>query len=475
MSILAELCPDLPPPRRATLGRALALVLAGLACDAPFDAPQIDLTLAELERRLSRQLDAILHHPRVQALEAAWRGLAGLVDRVRFAENIRVELLACSKQDLVDDFDAAPEVVRSGLYHLVYDQAFGVFGGRPYGLVCADYEFGPGAADISLLRQCAAVAAMAHAPFVANCDPDFFRLGDFAGLPRLRDLRAALAGPRFRLWQAFRASEDARYVGLCLPRVLLRAPYDVDATPTLALPYRESCSRHEHFLWGRASYVFAATAAASFARHRWCVHILGTRAAADADLLRWDYPTLPSIWHRCPLEVQLTARLAQALADEGLIGLVYARATGRAVILAAPSVQRPRAYASRDQTINEHLGAQLPYVFLVSRLAHYLKCVQRERIGQWLDRSALERELELWLRQYVSDQPDAQWEVRARRPLRQAAVAVEPVEGQAGWYRCRLQLQPHMTHNSASFTLSLVGKLDRPVGDTRSPAAPAGA
>ncbi len=466
-SVLDDLLAALAPAPRAAAQRALVVLVQGLDPDAALDVPHIDRHLVELDRRLFAQLDAILHHPAVQSLEAAWRSLDVLMDRIRFDENIRVEILPCSKQDLLDDLASAPEVTRSGLYFHVYGQAIGTFGGKPYGLLAADFDFTPSAEDIALLRHCAAVAAIAHAPFITNASPTFLGQDDYAGLPRLRDLHAALAGPRFRLWHAFRATEDARYVGLCLPRVLLRAPYDVDTDPLAPLPYRETCRHHRDFLWGRPSYLFVATAAASFARHRWCVHILGTRAATPtaAGALFWDYPTLPGLWHRIPFECQVTARLAHLLADEGLIALVYERASARAVLLAAPSAQRPRVFRGDGDTVNEHLGAQLSYVFLVSRLAHYLKCVQRERIGQWIDRSGLERDLENWLRNYISDQPDAQWEVRARRPLRRAAVFVEPVEGQAGWYRCRLQLQPHLTHNSASFTLALVGKLDRPTGE----------
>ena len=465
--ILDDLLGDLPPAPRAAAQRALVLLLRDHGADPTIDVPLIDRHLAEIDRRLFAQLDAILHHPAVQSLEAAWRSLDLLMDRIRFDENIRVEILPCSKQDLLDDLASAPEVTRSGLYFHVYAQAIGTFGGKPYGILAADYDFTPGAEDVALLRHCAAVAAIAHAPFITNASPGFFGQGDFAGLPRLRDLRAALSGPRFRLWQAFRGTEDARYVGLCLPRVLLRVPYDVDTEVTAPLPYRERCRRHADFLWGRPSYLFVATAAASFARHRWCVHILGTRAAAPTAIrpLFWDYPTLAGIWHRIAFECQVTARVAHLLADEGLIAMVYERATARAVLLAAPSAQRPRFVRDDAESVNEHLGAQLSYVFLVSRLAHYLKCVQRERIGKWTDRSGLERDLENWLRNYVSDQPDAQWEVRARRPLRRAVVFVEPVEGQVGWYRCRLQLQPHLTHNSAAFTLALVGKLDRPTGD----------
>jgi type VI secretion system protein ImpC len=455
------------------LTRAIGALLDEASADvAPehFDEVQVDTLIAALDRRCSAQLDSILHHPEFQALEATWRGLYRLVGRIEFDQNILVEFLSCSKEDLFEDFSAAPEVPRSGLYHLVYNLAFGVFGGQPYGILCTSYEFGPGAEDLSLLRYCAEVAAIAHAPFIANASPSLFGLDDFGGLPRLREPAGALAGARFRLWHAFRATENARYVALCLPKVLLREPYDTDMDPSLPLRYCESRTRgHDDMLWGPAAFECTAIAAASFARYRWSIYMLGSRAASIATQLRWDYPTLRGLWHRCPLECQVTGRIEHALAEEGFICMVYERAKGRASLLSAPSARAPAHFGERaDQRamINERLGAQLPYIFLVCRLAHYLKCVQREKVGQWLDSSALERELVLWLRKYVSDQDDAQWEVRARKPLREASVKVEAVEGQTGWYRCHLRLRPHLTHNNAAFTLSLVGKLDRPVGET---------
>lgn len=460
--ILPDLLAELSPVDHPRAHLALRALLSAPA-DESFDVPAIDRRIAECDARLFALLDALLHHPAVQALESTWRALWLVATRVDTDENIRLELLHCPKQDLADDFREAPEIARSGLYQHVYARAIGTYGAAPYGLVCADFDVGPDPEDIHLLRQCAAVAAIAHAPFIANAGPRLFDLPDLTALPRLRDLSAALAGPRARAWQAFRAGDDARNVGLCLPRFLLRPPHDVHADPSAPLHYRERAGPDPaDFLWGRASYLFAILAAGSFARHRWCVHLLGAAAAAGAGLLEWHHPTLPGLWPRHSLECRLTGRLERALADEGLIAFTLERSTGRARLYAAPSAQRPPPSTAPG----EHLGAQLPYMFLVGRLAHYLKCVQRERIGGWHDRAALQRELELWLRQYVSDQDDAQPEVRARRPLRRAAVAVEPVAGQGGWYRCHLQLQPHLSHNSTSFTLALFGKLDRPIGET---------
>lgn len=432
------------------------------------DRSALDRLIADCDRRLSAQLDALLHHPALQALEATWRALWLLVSRTDRASGVLLELLHCRKDELAADLRDAPEAARSGLYQHVYTRAIGAYGAAPYGLICAEFDFGPGPEDIYILRQCAAVAAAAHAPFVANLSPALLDLEHHAALPRVRDLAERLAAPRLAAWRALQALPDARYLGLCLPRFLLRLPHDdlaprdalpprLPLAPDLPLPYRERAGpAHADFLWGRASYLFALLAATAFARDRWCVHLLGPAAAASAALPVLPTPSFPDFWRRLPLECQLAGRSERELAAEGLIAFSFARESGRARLFAAPSLHRP----APDAAAGERLGAELPYVFLAARLAHYLKCVQRELVGSWHDRAALERTLQHWLRQYVADQDDIQPEVRARRPLRRAAVVVEPASD--GWCRCRLELVPHLVHNNAAFTLSLVSRLERP-------------
>lgn len=472
-TVLEGLLAGVEETARPAVTLGLRAVVAGLARAGAWraaeqvDAAHVDVMAAEIDRRLAAQLDAVLHHPEVQRLESAWRGLRFVIERVREQDNVFVEMVTCTKQELADDFADAPEIPQSGLYRLVYTSAYATFGGKPYGLVCANYEFGPGAEDLGLLRQCAAVAAMAHAPFIANAGAGFFGLDCLDELPRVRDLAAILAGPRYRLWHSFRDTEDARYVGLCLPRFLLRAPYRVETDPFMPLRYRESVEgHHERFLWGAASFAFAVRAIDSFSRYRWCVYIIGSRAGGMIESLpRIEFPSMPGLVPRCSFECLMTSRVEHMLSEEGFIGLVYDRASGGAMIHSAASTQRPRRFSDTEEGraayASERLGAQLPYVFLVCRLAHYLKRVQRERIGQWDNRNTLQKELEMWLRQYVSDVEDPHWETRARKPLRKAGIKIEQIEGAAGWYRCQLLLQPHLTHNNASFTLSLLGKLEK--------------
>ncbi len=236
----------------------------------------VDEMIGEIDKKLSLQVDAILHHADFQKLESAWNSLKFLIDNTDFRENIRMELLSASKEDLLEDFEDAPEVTKSGLYKTVYTAEYGQFGGKPYGNIIANYEFGPGPQDIKLLQYFASVSAMSHAPFIAAAGPEFFGLDDFNGLPNLKDLKSIFEGPQYIKWQSFRELEDARYVALTLPRFLLRLPYGPDTKPVKAFNYEEDVSAsHEHYLWGNTAFAFASRLTDSFAKYRWCTNVIG--------------------------------------------------------------------------------------------------------------------------------------------------------------------------------------------------------
>lgn len=431
------------------------------------DRGAIDLLIAEIDARIGAQVNVLLHAPAVQRLEATWRELKLLVDRVDFRENIQVEVLHLPKEELAADFDDAPELTRSGLHRIVYASEYGTFGGSPYGAIVATYELDHGPADMQLLRACAGVAAMAHAPFLANASPAFFGMPSFLELPRLKDLHAQLDGPQYARWSAFRDSEDARYVGLCLPRFLLRLPYQQDTVPSRSFHFEEDVNgKHAHHLWGHASIALAIRVADSFAKYRWCPNIIGPTSGGAIDgLPLHTYEAMGALETKIPTEIQLTERREYELSEEGFIGLVYRKGTDNACFFSANSPQRPKTFGGSDggraAETNHRLGTQLPYMFIVSRLAHYIKVLERERIGSTRERADLERELNRWITQYVvtMDAPSAA--VRAQRPLREAQVTVEDVPGQAGWYRCNLRVRPHFKYMGADFTLSLVGKLDK--------------
>ncbi len=358
-------------------------------------------------------------------------------------------------------------MVRSGLYKIVYSTEFGQFGGKPYGAIISNYEFGPVPQDITLLQKCAAVASMAHAPFLAVAGPHFFGLTDYRKVPHLGDVKALFEGPQYVKYTAFRETEDARYVGLLLPRFLLRLPYGASTVPVRAFSYEEDViGNHEAYCWGAPTYAFATRLAESFARTRWCLHIIGPQSGGTVEgLTLHQYEALGAIQTKIPTEIMLTERREFELSEEGFIGLTFRKDTDNACFFSANSVQKPKYFGQseegREAELNYRLGTQLPYMFIVCRLAHYIKVMQREQIGSWKERGDLERELNNWLNQFVSDMDIVSPTVRSRRPLRKARTAVSEVEGSAGWYRVYLEVRPHLKYMGASFTLSLMGKLDR--------------
>jgi type VI secretion system protein ImpC len=427
----------------------------------------LDDMIAELDRKLSLQVDEILHNVEFQKLESTWRSLQFLVDRVDFRENVKVEVLHVTKDELMEDFEDAPEVVKSGLYKTVYSAEYGQFGGKPYACLIGNYEFGAGPQDIRLLQHTAAVAAMSHTPFIAATEANFFGIDDYNTLPNLKDIKSIMEGPQYIKWQSFRETEDARYVGLTLPRFLLRLPYGPDTTPVKSFNYQENVSAsHEHYNWGNASFAFASRVADSFAQYRWCSNIIGPQGGgAVEDLPLHQYEAMGAIQTKIPTEVLISERREFELAEEGFIALTMRKGSDNAAFFSANSVQKPKYFGisaeGKEAELNYKLGLQLPYMFIISRLAHYLKVIQREHIGTWKERSDLEQELNTWIRQYVSDMDNPMPGVRSRRPLRQAQVTVEEVPGEAGWYRVGLKVRPHFKYMGAYFTLSLVGKLDK--------------
>ncbi len=427
----------------------------------------IDDMIAAIDKKMSLQVDAILHGQEFQKLESAWCSLKFFVDRTDFRENIKIEMLNVSKDNLLEDFEDAPEVPKSGLYKLVYTSEYGQFGGKPYAALIGNYEFGPGPQDIKLLQYVASVAAMSHAPFIAAVNPTFFGVLDFTTLPNLKDIKAIFEQPQYTKWHSFRESEDARYVGLTLPRFLLRLPYGPNTQPVKSFNYEEDVSgSHSYYTWGNAAFAFASRLTDSFAKYRWCANIIGPQGGgAVEDLPLHQYEAMGAVQTKIPTEVLISERRDFELSEEGLMALTMRKGSDNAAFFSANSAQKPKFFGiskeGKAAELNFKLGLQLPYMFVINRLAHYLKVIQRENIGTWKERADLERELNVWIRQYVADMDNPMPGVRSRRPLRQAQVIVEDVEGDPGWYKVSLMVRPHFKYMGAYFTLSLVGKLDK--------------
>jgi len=427
----------------------------------------VDEMIADLDRKLSGQMNLILHNKEFQQLEAAWRSLKYLVDHTDFRENVKIEVLNVSKQDLIDDFEDSPEVVKSGLYKLAYTAEYGQFGGQPYGMMLGNFDFGPGNQDVAVLRNIASIATMSHAPFSAAAGPSFFGLDDFSGLPNLKDLKSIFEGPQYTKWRSLRQSEDSRNVALALPRFLLRLPYGPDNIPVKSFHYTEEVADGDtSFLWGNAAFAFTARITDSFAKYRWCANIIGPQGGgAVEDLPLYQFEAMGELQNKIPTQIEISDRKEFELAEEGFMALTMRKGSDNAAFFSANSIQQPKVFPNTEEgkqaELNYKLGTQLPYTFVVSRIAHYLKVIQRENIGTWKERGELEDELNKWIGQYVSNQENPGPGVRSRRPLRQAKIEVSDVAGEPGWYRVGMKLQPHFKYMGASFTLSLVGKLDK--------------
>lgn len=433
----------------------------------PINKQLVDQMLAQIDSRISKQMDVVLHNPRLQALESSWRGLKFLVERTDFRENTMIDLLHVTKPELLEDFESASDITRSGLYRHVYTSGYGQFGGLPVGCMVSNYTFGPSAPDIKLLGYVASVGAMAHAPFLGAVGPEMFNLESFQELSNLKEVKDIFDGPRFTKWRGLRDSEDARYLGLTMPRFLLRQPYDPLENPARSFDYRETIGgNHDNYLWGNTSFALASRIVDSFARYRWCPNIIGPQSGGTVDDLPVHlYESLGQLQSKIPTEVLVSDRREFELSSEGFIPLTMRKDSDNAAFFSANSVQRPKVFAKTPEgqvaQTNYMLGTQLPYMMIINRLAHYLKVLQREQIGSWKERPDLERQLNNWIRQYVADQESPSSDVRSRRPLRAAQIVVQDVEGNPGWYQVSLSVRPHFKYMGANFELSLVGRLDK--------------
>ncbi|WP_422615870.1 type VI secretion system contractile sheath large subunit [Photorhabdus cinerea] len=428
------------------------------------DKALLDHHIGELDSQISRQLDVVMHHPAFQQVESVWRSLEFLVDRTDFRQNVRIEVLDVSKDDLQQDFDDAPEIVQSGFYRHTYIQEYDTPGGEPIGSVIANYEFGAGSQDIALLRNIAKVAAAAHMPFIAAAGPAFFGKETMEEVASIKDIGNYFDRAEYIKWKSFRDSDDARYIGLTLPRVLGRLPYGPDTVPVRTFNYIELVKGPDHskYLWTNAAFTFAANMVKSFVKNGWCVQIRGPQAGgAVTDLPIHFYDLGMGNQAKIPSEVMIPETREFEFANLGFIPLSYYKNRDYACFFSANSTQKPAVYDTGEATANSRINARLPYIFLLSRIAHYLKLIQRENIGTTKDRRLLEIELNNWINTLVTEMTDPSDDLQASHPLREARVIVEDIDDNPGFFRVRLYAVPHFQVEGLDVNLSLVSQMPK--------------
>jgi len=424
--------------------------------------------IAQIDKLISLQLNEVIHHPSFQKLEATWRGIKYLMDQSETSDNLRIKLMNVSKKDLLRDLQRAPEFDQSALFKKVYEEEFGTFGGAPIAALVGDYEFGRGPEDMELLEKVAQVASAAHAPFLSAASSEMMNLSSYTQIGGIRDMSKVFDSTEYMKWKTFRQSDDSRYVALTMPHILMRQPYGHETKQIDAFAYEEGVDGKDHskYLWGNAAYGLAARMTNSFAKFGWCAAIRGVENGGLVDgLTAHNFRTDEGdVALKCPTEVSITDRREKELADQGFVPLVHCKGTDVAAFFSVQTVNKPKVYDKDEANANAKLSAQLPYIMAMSRFAHYLKAMMRDKLGASMSRTQAERFLNQWVSQYVVADDGASPTAKASKPLREARIEVMEVPGNAGALRAVAFLRPHFQLDELTVSLRLVADLPAPAG-----------
>lgn len=422
---------------------------------------------------LTRQVNVILHHPAFQALEARWRGLRYLVGVASDVSHVAVKVLSVSWRELCRDLDRASEFDQSHLFNLIYSQEFGMPGGEPFGLLLGDYAVGhrinpeSGTDDVAALRSLAGIAAAAFAPLLVAARPDLLQIDDFADLDLLPDMTQLFDHLDYGRWQSLRALEDARFLGIVAPRVLVRhplKPYDRRRIDGFMFEEHVTASGQE-LLWGNAVYAFGRIVIRAFGEAGWFANLRGAPQDADGGGLVTDLPTPCFATDRSglaaqpPVEIRLTSAQERIFSDLGLIPVGAAPSTPYLVFNANPSLHRPQRLQDRIEDESARIAAMLQYVLCASRFAHHLKVMMRDRIGSIGGPPEIETMISTWLQRHCLGNDDAPIELKAKFPLRDASVSVRELPGRPGVLGCVLRLQPHFQIDDVAANFQLLAEV----------------
>ncbi len=422
--------------------------------------------IAEIDRKLTEQVNQILHHEEFQQLEGAWRGLHYLVNNTETDEQLKIKVFNISKKELGKTLKKFKGTAwdQSPIFKRVYEEEYGQFGGEPYGCLVGDYFFDHSPPDVELMGEIAKVSAASHAPFITGASPNLMQMDSWQELSNPRDLTKIFTTPEYAAWRSLRESDDSRYIGLAMPRFLSRIPYGAKTNPVEEFDFEEDTegAKHDKYTWANAAYAMATNITRSFKLYGWCSRIRGVESGGDVQGLPCHtFPTDDGgVDMKCPTEIAISDRREAELAKNGMMPLVHKKNSDFAAFIGAQSLHRPAEYEDPDATANANLGARLPYLFACCRFAHYLKCIVRDKIGSFKERDDMQKWLNNWILQYVDGDPAHSSETtKATRPLAAAEVAVEEVEGNPGYYTSKFFLRPHYQLEGLTVSLRLVSKL----------------
>jgi type VI secretion system protein ImpC len=427
----------------------------------------IEEMIARLDEKLSAQMNEVLHAPEFQQLESAWRGLNYLVFNSETDATLKIRVMNIGKMELYRNLKNNYPGARwdqSPLFKAVYESEFGTLGGEPYGALVADFAFNHSAVDVQLLRDLSKVASASLAPLVAGADPNLLGMDSWRELMNPRDLGKLMDTPDYAAWKGLRDSVDSRYVALCMPRVLSRLPYGAKSEPVEEFAFEEDTdgNKGEKYGWMNAAYVMATNINRAYKEYGWTVRIRGVESGGEVlNLPTHTFPTDDGgVDLKCPTEISITDRREGELSKAGLISIVHRKNTDKAAFIGAQSVYKPKLMDKAEATASENLSARIPYMFAVSRFAHYLKCMVRDKIGSTKEKDQLEKWLNGWIIRYVDGDPkNSSEETKARLPLAGAKVSIIENEENPGYYSASVYLRPHFQLEGMDIGMSLVSRL----------------
>ena len=426
----------------------------------------IEAMIAELDKKLSEQVNLILHNQEFQKLEGSWRGLHYLVNNTETDEQLKIRFMNISKLELGKTLKRykGTNWDQSPLFKKIYEEEYGQFGGEPFGCLVGDYYFDQSPPDVELLAEMGKVSAAAHTPFISGASPTVMQMDSWQELANPRDLTKIFTTPDYAAWRSLRESDDARYIGLAMPRYLSRIPYGAKTSPVDEFDFEEETGAADHskYTWSNAAYAMAVNINRSFKLYGWCSRIRGIESGGSIEgLPTHTFPTDDGgVDMKCPTEIAISDRREAELAKNGFMPVVHRKNSDFAAFIGAQSLQKPAEYDDPDATANANLAARLPYLFACCRFAHYLKCIVRDKIGSFKERDDMQTWLQNWIMNYVDGDPAHSSEsTKARKPLAAAEVVVEEVEGNPGYYTSKFFLRPHYHLEGLTVSLRLVSKL----------------
>lgn len=426
----------------------------------------INERIAEIDDLLTKQVNAILHHPEFKALEASWRGLHDFVFGTETSTRLKIRLMAVSKKELLNDLETAVDYDTSVLFKKIYEEEYGTFGGNPYSVLIGDYYFGRHPQDVALLERMSKVAAAAHAPFVAAASPALFDMRSFTELGGPRDMSKIFESAELVTWKAFREAEDSRYVALTLPRYLSRLPYGAKTVPVEQFAFEEDVDGKEHdkYLWSNAAYQLGLRVTDAFAKYGWTTAIRGVEGGGKVEgMPAHTYQTDEGdIALKCPTEVTITDRREKELNDLGFIAVVNSKGSNFAAFFGGQTVNKPKVYNKDNANANAQLSARLPYMLAASRFAHYVKVIVRDKIGSFQTRSTLQNYLNTWISDYICLNESAPQATKAKLPLASARIDVSEVPGKPGAYTAVVFVRPHFQMEELTASIRMVAELPAP-------------